>query len=402
MPKVKRDPVQEHIIIPDTNILWDKDKKNSVSPDFSAFWARSTLRISLSLAIPEVVFGELQFQQATSAIKCATTITDQISELSGISDSKYAIRLDPQKIQKQVGNKLEKWIKSLNGIVVNTPVASIDWPRLIQDAIWRKSSFTSDPKNKDNEKGFRDALILETLLDVCEKNKGSTKNIVFLCNDFLLRTSAELRLKHNRMVMVFESLSDFESYIKLTQQELTNKFVKSIQTHARAKFYSDGDPSTIYFRDNIKNTISQKFSAELAVPITHKLESLQPIGLMALPSYNWSVSEERWWINSTRFDELIQPREYHWVSRVTVARLLNGSLEGGGGLMLAGMAGMPLREEVLLIGFDIKWKANVKADGRFHDISVIDITKAESSQSLSTEDIVNRWKLFQNDTSVPT
>ncbi len=273
---------------------------------------------------------------------------------------------------------------------------------MIQDAIWRKSSFTSDPKNKDNEKGFRDALILETLLDVCEKNKGSTKNIVFLCNDFLLRTSAELRLKHNRMVMVFESLSDFESYIKLTQQELTNKFVKSIQTHARAKFYSDGDPSTIYFRDNIKNTISQKFSAELAVPITHKLESLQPIGLMALPSYNWSVSEERWWINSTRFDELIQPREYHWVSRVTVARLLNGSLEGGGGLMLAGMAGMPLREEVLLIGFDIKWKANVKADGRFHDISVIDITKAESSQSLSTEDIVNRWKLFQNDTSVPT
>lgn len=317
-----------------------------------------------------------------------------MAELSGISQSNYGIRLDHQKIQKQVGNKLEKWIKSLDGTVVKTPVASIDWLRLIQDAIWRISPFTCDPKDKDNEKGFRDALILETLIGVCEENKGSTKNIVFLCNDFLLRTSAEHRLKHNKMMMAFESLSDFESYIKLTQQELTNKFVKSIQTHARSKFYTAEDTTTIFFRDNIKKAISEKFAAELTAPT----EISQPLGLLGTSSYHWSISKEKWWINTTRFDKLMQPREYHWVSRVTVARLLNGSPVGGGLIM----TGMPIREDVLLIGFDIKWKANVKADGRFHDISVIDITKAEYSQNPATEDLVSRWKLLQNENSAPT
>ena len=394
MPKVRRDPVPVHIIVPDTNILWDKDKKNPVSPDFTAFWARNIPLIHLSLAVPEVVFGELQFQQATSAIKCAKLIAAQIKDLSEISLSTYSIRLDHQKIKKQVGNKLEKWIKSLDGTVVKTPVALIDWVQLIQDAIWRDPPFGNDPKDPDNEKGFRDALILETLISVCDDNKGTTKNVVFLSQDVLLRTSAERRLKHNKMMITFESLSDFESYIKLNQQELTNKFVKSIQTHARSKFYTVGDSTTIYYRDKIRKAISEKFAVELAASTEVSL----PIGLLGTSSYHLSVNNEKWWITTTRFDVLIQPREYHWVSRVTIARLLS-SIPVGGGLR---SAIMPRREDVHILGFDIKWKAHVKADGRFHDISVVEITKAEHSQHPATMELVNRWGLLQNEIPEPT
>ena len=289
MPKVRLDPVPEHLVVPDTNILWDKDKKKSVSSDFNLFWARNTPLIPLHLVIPEVVLGELQFQQTTSAIKCATTATDQMTELSGITQGKYELRLDHQKIRKQVGEKLGKWIKSLDGSVADTPLTSIDWLKFIQDAIWRNPPFTFDAKDKDNEKGFRDALILETLCGLCEQYKGEAKNIVFLCNDFLLRTAAENRLKHNKMLLSFESTTDFESYIKLTQQKLTDKFVKSIQTHARSKFYTAEDQTTIFYRDKIRKTIQEKFSAELA-PAT---ESPPRSGLLGYaPPYNWSVSEE--------------------------------------------------------------------------------------------------------------
>lgn len=387
MPKVRRVPLPIHVVVPDTNILWDKDKKNSVSPDFDAFWEKSISRIRLTLAVPEVVCGELHFQQATSAIKAAETVLEQIGLVSGITNNKYETPFDHQKIRKQVGDKLQKWVKGLNGVVIKTPVGSIDWSKMVQDAIWRNEPFTSSPKDKGGEKGFRDALILETLVRVCEENKENANNIVFLCNDYLLKTTAENRLKQNRKVLIFESLTEFDAYIKLTQQQLTDKFVKSIQYHARSKFFVKDDRSTIFYRDNIKQAIKEKFSDELTI-----VTDTSPYsgGLLRLASpYQLTVTNEIWWISATRFDELIVPREYHWISRVTVARLLNGSTRRGG----LAQALLQSREEIQLIGFDIKWKANVKADGRFHDISVIEIVKAESKQEPATEDAIARWKL---------
>lgn len=387
MPKVRRVPLPIHVVVPDTNILWDKDKKNPVSPDFDAFWKKNIPRIRLTLAVPEVVCGELHFQQATSAIKAAESVSEQIGLVSGITNVKYETRLDHQKIRKQVGDKLQKWVKGLNGVVIKTPVESIDWSKLVQDAIWRKEPFTFAPKDKDGEKGFRDALILETLLCVCEENKEKSNNVVFLCNDFLLKTAAENRLKQNSKVLIFESLTEFDAYIKLTQQQLTDKFVKSIRHHARSKFFTADDRSTIYYRDNIKQAIKEKYADELSI-VTNSSQYAGGLLGLAQP-YQRTVTDERWWVNATRFDELIAPREYHWISRITVARLLNGSMARGG----LAQAILQSREEIQLIEFDIKWKANVKADGRFHDISVIDIIKVESIQEPTTEDAMARWKL---------
>ena len=113
MPKIRRDVLATHIIVPDTNILWDKDKKNSVSADFNAFWERNKSLISIKLIVPEVVLGELQFQQATSAIKLASTVAENLQELSGVAQATYSTRLDNEKIKKQVGVKLNKWVRSL-------------------------------------------------------------------------------------------------------------------------------------------------------------------------------------------------------------------------------------------------------------------------------------------------
>ena len=127
MPRIKRDVLPDHIIVPDTNILWDKDKKNSVSPDFNTFWEKNKSLISIKLVVPEVVLGELQFQQATSAIKLASTVVENLEELSGVAQVSYPARFDNDKIKKQVGAKLNKWVKGLGGSVEKTPIEKIDW-----------------------------------------------------------------------------------------------------------------------------------------------------------------------------------------------------------------------------------------------------------------------------------
>lgn len=389
MPKIKLEPVPKHIVIPDTNILWDKDKKNAVASDFEQFWQRSSSVIPLKLVIPEVVLGELQFQQATSGIKCATSISEQMSELTGITQKKYEINLDHARIRKQVGEKLKKWVASRAGTIFSTPLTTINWGQLHEDAIWRNPPFTFDPKDKDNEKGFRDALILETVCAICEDNIGFGINIVFLCNDHLLRKTTEVRQKNNKALLTFESILDFESYIKLTQESLADKFVKSIQAHARSKFYSPNDKACIYFRDNIRQAINEKFAADLRSPI----EPARSAGLLGImPTPNWSIIDERWWVNATRFDELVRPREYHWISRVTSARLLVGPPVGNG--LIIGRSS--IQEEIEVIGFDVRWKANVKADGRFHDITVLDIIKSELSQNPASDELLNQWRLQRN------
>jgi hypothetical protein len=382
MPKVKREPLPTHVIVPDTNILWDKDKKSSVSPDFDAFWAKSQLLIPLRLVVPEVVLGELQFQQATSANKLASNVEEQIKELSGIAQASYSIHLDGEKIKKQVGNKLKKWLTSLNGIEAKTPVSGIDWSAMVQSAVWRTEPFTYDPKDKDNEKGFRDALILETLIDICNSNASTANTIVFICNDYLLRTTAEKRLKHNSKALVFESLVDFDAYIKLTQEKLTDKFVKAIQSHARLKFYLADDTSCIYYRENIRQAIKKKFADLFALP-PHAQGPKFGIG-----TQTWGVSDEKWWINATRFDRLVAPREYHWISQVTASRLLTSSGAGG---FLSSL--IPREEQVQIDVFDIHWKANVKADGRFHNIEVLGITPSNSSKEIPNDELLARWKL---------
>jgi hypothetical protein len=392
MPKVKLEPVPEHIVIPDTNILWDKDKTNSVSEEFDQFWSKNSDLIPLRLYIPEVVIGELQFQQATSAIKLADTASDNISNLSKITKGKYKISIDHSKIRSQVGDKIKKWLAGHSGQIIKTPVSTINWDHLIENAIWRNPPFTFDHKDKANEKGFRDALILETVCQACDIRKGDPSNIVFICNDNLLRNAVSSRQKHNGSLLLFESIPDFEGYIKLTQQSLTDKFVKSIQVHAKAKFYSPDDKSSIYYRDNIRRDIIRTFAEDLSSVLTQP----KPTSLLgeSTPS-GWNLLDQRWWINATIFDELIRPREYHWITRITLARLLQPQSLGAGLSLILSMR----REEIHIMGFDVKWKARVTSNGRFHDIKVTDIVKAEARQEISTDELLNKWRLERNRSS---
>ncbi len=51
-----------HIAILDTNILWDKDPANFVSPEFEGFWSTFSKNTKINLYIPEMVKGELLYQ----------------------------------------------------------------------------------------------------------------------------------------------------------------------------------------------------------------------------------------------------------------------------------------------------------------------------------------------------
>lgn len=152
MPKVRRTPPPQHVVVVDTNILWDKDKKLPVCIAFDEFWKKNSSLIPMTLNVPDVVFGELHFQQTTSALKSLTSINDNISELAAITCAPYAHKCNEASIKSQIRAKLEKWLKGHGGQQITTPVSKIDWSSVVESAVWRKPPFTFDPRTKKTKK----------------------------------------------------------------------------------------------------------------------------------------------------------------------------------------------------------------------------------------------------------
>ncbi len=388
MPKVHRKPPPEHRVVVDTNILWDKDKRLPVSPLFDAFWTKNSPLLPMTLHVPQVVIGELYFQQTTSALKALASIDETYQELAGITASPYAHKCNEATVRNQVRAKIDRWLKAAGGAELPTPIDSIDWHKIVDAAIWRKPPFAFDPKDQKNEKGFRDAVILETVAHACT-SAGVDKLIIFVCNDYLLRTTAESKLKASKKFLAFESLADFESYVNLTQQKFTNDFVKLIQSHARAKFFTKGDANCIYAKNEVGRRILSDFAADLEFkdPAKNALSLMaKAIGSAALSA---KLLKQMFLIRSTQFSKLEGEREFHWTTRVDVARLYE--LENSSGLLASAMP--PIRR-VQVVGFDVRWKSNVKSDGRFHDIEVDALELVESEVLDATEERLEKLRLL--------
>lgn len=162
---IRRIDPKPHVVIVDTNVLWHEDKKHAVSPDFEAAWYENQKLVTLELLVPEIVRHELAFQQTTAAWNRLDQITRLLAETSGIAAVAHTTRITREKLRAQVEDKIDKGMKSHRARLLPVPYAAVDWKRLTMDAVWRRPPFTFDPKKVETEKGFRDALVLETVAD---------------------------------------------------------------------------------------------------------------------------------------------------------------------------------------------------------------------------------------------
>ena len=104
-----------------------------------------------------------------------------------------------------------------------------------------------DPKGK-SEKGFRNALILETLCDVHESI--APKRTVFLCGDELLASTAIARLGNDRLV-VYKTSTEYLSYLKLQRKNFVDATIKAVLEEATEMFYSVESRECVCTRNSI-------------------------------------------------------------------------------------------------------------------------------------------------------
>lgn len=170
-------------IIIDSNILF---KRNYT--DYSVFYLAKIYddvvgKIQLNnveehfeVLIPEIAINELYRQQVehyNDSIKTLQTLKDKVNQIYEINievDSNF----DYEKFLKR---KKEEYIKAKDVKVL--PICSKNrFENIVIRALEKRPPFLG--KTKESDKGFKDALIWESILDFAEKNNG---DFIFLTSD---------------------------------------------------------------------------------------------------------------------------------------------------------------------------------------------------------------------------
>lgn len=382
----------KHYVLIDSNVIWQEDKSEVVSEDFTKFWGEYANKYDLELLVPEVVRSEILFQHTSVGLKLLDKVNDKFDTLSKITDSKYKHTNTSKKLRGHTEKRIDKWIKSVKALILETPVDTIDWNNLIEKAIWRKKPFTEDRKT---EKGFRDSLIYETLSNFIESEKNI--DIAFITSDGPLREAVEERLGKENNVNIFQALDDFESYLKLTDEKLTNEFAKEIRKKATLKFFDGRHGKGIFYKDSIPERIKNDFSSDLELPPGSPIFSLgaqtnflNPFSDSAVTTGWQSLAPDRFWIGQSLFKDKVGESEFHWINKVFFVQPFK-YYSGGSQAIL--YPAQDSQINLLKIEFSIHWSSFVKSDTRFYKIKVENIEKSDSKFAIPTAEEVKNYNL---------
>lgn len=392
MGTIKKKKPVPHLVMVDTSILWHKDKSYVVDPKFDDFWDRYAKDFLLELLVPEVVRGEILFQQSTSAIKSMKKATECIEDVCRITEKAYSHRITESRIKTGVAKRFDTWLNSKGGIVASTPVDIINWKALIDQAIWRKPPFVYDPKRTDVEKGFRDALIFETVAYVGWKEQQRRIRRIFLSKDELLRKAAKDKLK---FLEAYESIDDFESYLKLTKEELEDQFISSILRRASVRFFSKDGPRCLYYRENVGEKLRERFADNFKIPSESGETLFTAQGLVPRTEEIWNpLDKGTFWISNSQFINLIADIEYHWMNRITFVRQFRYRPNiTASSLVEALPTRIVYSDRILVLVFNVTWKAKVTRDGKFRNLSLLDMKFEDTSFEPPTEEQRKTWNL---------
>lgn len=348
-------------ILVDTNVLWSADKSVVVSPALEAFIQCHKATIRIKAIIPEVVRGELLFQQVTSACKQLEKAQDALESLSNITLKQVNIRITADEIATLVASRFDAWAKANRISVLPTPIDHIDWQAVIEDSIWRNPPFTlGASRDDDTEKGFRDSMIVETVSSFSE-TVADEAIIAVVSSDALVIDAVESRVGDDARVVCFSDLSELDSHVRLTIHQHSSGFAEQLQTKAAKKFFNFGYyDDSLLFTANIRDRITREFEEYLGSPLS--APGAQRNLKLGMNDKLTHTADGTWTVHRPRFVKVDAPNTYFWKSLIKTSALF---------YLNPGMFSMSEASYYIIeTDIDVVWSANISANGRFSKLSV--------------------------------
>ena len=251
----KKPSLKIHVVLDTNAVFTDAPEQllNNETREFLAEIAQSS-DPETTVYLPDVVRLERRHQMSQRARK----LLPGLAKLEALLGHKLGIseEIVDQRVEKSTLDQL-----AAAGLVeLGVDESKIDLKNLILRSVTRQAPF--DPGEK--EKGFRDAIILETFYQKVENLPTSSQvcRIFFLVtNDPRMREAAELHLRDRLNVKVLDSLSGLRTILNALKSEITDAVLKEILPRAAELFYKANDEKSLYF------IAIDKIAEEHAAPI---------------------------------------------------------------------------------------------------------------------------------------
>lgn len=306
--------------------------------------------------IPELVVGEAKKHFLDDYSKYRERYNDANKDLNEIFIQRNKPSL--RKRNKDIFEIVNKIFKS-NGIkILKTPLNKINWRDLIDRAVYKhlpfEPSVDEDNKNK-REKGFKDAVIAETILVNLPKLLKNSY-VILLCNDDLLNQYLRLKTKRQKRFRIIPSIPDLKTLLKLHLLEMDNKLKVEITKQAEVAFYKPLETNTLFSRKDIQKKLFEKFPSLLVNP---KIEDDLYYGVRV-----WNNVKTLWVpIGGPTFEvstpEFLEKEGniYYWESTVVYRQIFENQETVNNPLY----AGFNHRGDYR-IEFKVKWKSELTGD----------------------------------------
>lgn len=293
MAKTKR--ILELKVVFDTSAIYSGTTsdlfKNEIRELFEKYSSTQDLKITWYL--PEVVVHERTHQMRKKGLELIPSI-NKLERILG-----HNLGITPEIIELKINDTIAKHLEKNKINVLKIDPLKVNWEKLILNSCYRIAPFEDNEK----EKGFRDSLVLESILQLISSSPTASSicRVIFITGDKLLQEAFINATSENANVKVFFSLEELDSLINILSSEITEKLINSIIEQAQNLFFKKENQDSFYYKENIGQKIRDKYSTELS----------------SLPPNAQKRENGTWWIPKPGFVKKINQKIF-WKTTITV------------------------------------------------------------------------------------
>ncbi len=263
---------------------------------------KDTQDLMISWYLPEIVIHERTFQMEMEISKYLPTI-NKIERTFGIE-----LKINSEFIHNHIAKLIDQQIEINRLSIVTLDNSKVIWNELIQDACFRRPPF----EHGEKEKGFKDSLILECLMQLVKNSPASTSQcrFIFVTSDLLLIEATEKRVETHKNVTILNTLPDLENFINLLlTSEINEKVILTISAKVDSLFFTKDELSSVYYKLKITDLIYNGFSKQLK----------------ELPPGGEKIIQKTFWIGRSVFIKKVGQKVY-WKTQITAESEVSKSI----------------------------------------------------------------------------
>ncbi|WP_186258333.1 PIN domain-containing protein [Burkholderia gladioli] len=236
-------------VVFDTNALFNAD--------YDALVCRAALNIierhsnhgdlGIRWVIPEIVRGEREFQMRDSF----KNVSQHVIKAEQLFGQQWGVT--PDAVERRIAARIDENLAASRIDVVSCEANRVDWNDIMRRACFREPPF----ERGRTEKGFRDAIVCETFIQLASDLVGGD-TAVLVSNDKLIRQHIESRGVTGHRARVVEDLNALNDEIQLRVANVDADTQANIERLAQLRFLpweNIEDPNCLWLRERVSERI---------------------------------------------------------------------------------------------------------------------------------------------------